>query len=95
MCAVCGSLEAAWVEVPGEGMLYSWTVVHRAADPRFAERVPYVVGVVELSVEPTIRFLGGIVDTDPDGLRAGLPVVATFIESNGDGGVLPYWRASG
>jgi uncharacterized OB-fold protein len=56
--------------------------------------VPYVVGVVELSVDPTIRFLGGIVDTDPDGLRAGLPVVATFRESDGDG-VRPYWRASG
>jgi uncharacterized protein len=92
VCAVCGSLEITWVEVCGEGVLYSWTIVHRAADLRFADRVPYVVGVVALAEDPGIRFLGGVVDTDLEELRADLPVVATFRDSGADG-VLPYWRA--
>jgi len=92
LCAACGSLDIAWVELPPEAKLYSWTVVHRAADPRFVERVPYVVGVVELACDPSIRFLGGIVDTDPEDLRVGLPMVATFSET-ADDCVLPYWRA--
>src|SRR5207302_7168705 len=53
-CLACGGRRLEWVESSGRGRLYSFSVVHRTADPAFAQDVPYVFGVVELEEGPRI-----------------------------------------
>ena len=49
------------------GSLYSWTVIHLAADPAYATETPYTVGLVEL--DDGTRLYGRIVGVDHDDLR--------------------------
>ena len=52
------------------GALYSWTVIHLAADPVYAAETPYTVGLVEL--DDGTRLYGRVVGVDHDDLRDGL-----------------------
>lgn len=55
------------------GRLYSWTVIHMAADPVYAAEVPYVVGLVELATDGgPARVYGRVIGVDHDELRDGL-----------------------
>lgn len=44
----CAGGEFEWVEVAPRGTVYSWSVVHRSFLPGGRDRVPYVVGMVDL-----------------------------------------------
>jgi uncharacterized OB-fold protein len=74
VCTTCASTDLVWADAVGTGVLASWTTVHRAPNPFYAEMVPYVVGIVELDEGP---WLYGLIDAEP---RAGLRVRATFPE---------------
>ena len=63
VCPECLSAAHAWIEVKGEGRIYSFVVFQRAFHPSMADRIPYVVAVVELDEGPS--FLTNIVDCDP------------------------------
>ncbi len=71
-CGGCGSALWSWQPVGGRGRLFTWTVTHRAADPAFAEHVPYVVAVVEL--DEGARVVGNIFGVDPPTLAHAHPV---------------------
>lgn len=75
LCPQCGSLGLIWFKASGEGAVYSFTVVRRAAGA-FGPAVPYVVAYVELAEGP--RVLTNIVDCDPGLVRIGLPVRCVF-----------------
>ena len=47
-CPVCRSQGLAWVDLPGTGTVYTFTVVRHAVLPIVREHVPYVIAVVEL-----------------------------------------------
>jgi uncharacterized OB-fold protein len=91
VCANCGSFDTSMKEVAPGGAIFSWTTVHRAASPAFAERVPYIVGVVELDAVPSVRMLGGVDGVAPEQISVGMRVTAVFRDS-GDGVVRPWWR---
>ena len=42
----------AWVPASGTGEVFTYTVFHHAYDPRFADRVPYTLAVVQLDEGP-------------------------------------------
>jgi uncharacterized OB-fold protein len=67
-----------WTRVSGRGTLFSWVVVQRAFLPAFADMVPFVTALVSLAEEPAVRVPTYIVDTDPQRLRADMPVEAVF-----------------
>lgn len=69
-CPRCASREVGEQPAAPVGALYTWTVVHLAADPAYAGDVPYVVGLVELG--DGARLYGRVVGVDHDDLRAGL-----------------------
>ena len=46
-CQACGS-NWTWERTEGKGQVFSWTVIHRALHPGFAEALPYAAVVVEL-----------------------------------------------
>lgn len=89
-CPECAEWVAEWTEVRGSGRLYSWTVVHRTRQPWFADRTPYVVGIVTLDPDHTIRMVGRC-EIDPAVARDGLHLQVGF-EDAGHRVHLPYWR---
>jgi uncharacterized OB-fold protein len=90
-CARCLSTSTHWGEVRGAGTLYSWVVIHRARRPELREHVPFTVAVVALDDDPTIRFLGGLINATDTELTIGQPVEVRF-EPDGLGAVRPYWH---
>ena len=89
-CPRCFSPTARWVETPGRGSLYSWTVVHRTLNREFAATVPYVVGMIALAGMPGIRMVGRV-DADPGLLVEGLELDVVFSDTR-HGVRLPLWR---
>ena len=69
-CPRCASREVTNAAAAAAGSLYSWTVIHLAADPAYATETPYTVGLVEL--DDGTRLYGRIVGVDHDDLRDGL-----------------------
>jgi len=65
MCPACRGRSSSWKEVPGTGSIYTFTVVHQAFLPDLAERVPYVVAVVDLDEGGGARLVTNIVDAAP------------------------------
>lgn len=75
-CPSCGSGELTWRPVSGRGALHTFTVARRATHPKLADRVPYVIAIVELDEGP--RLTSTVVDVDPDTLRIGQRLVVGF-----------------
>lgn len=74
LCRRCRSVDLAWYDVPGTGTIYSYTIVHRAMIPSLAERLPYVVIVVQLDDAGDARLVSNLVDSDVAAVTVGLPV---------------------
>jgi uncharacterized OB-fold protein len=55
MCPACRSLAHTWERASGRGVIYSYSVAHRAFHPWWQERVPYAIATVEL--EEGVRML--------------------------------------
>ena len=47
-CFACQSQAFEWVDLPGTGTIYTYTVVRHPLAPQLADVVPYVSGVIEL-----------------------------------------------
>lgn len=69
-CPRCASRDVSSEPAPATARLYSWSVIHMAADPVFAPETPYVVGLVELG--DATRLYGRITGVSHDDLRDGL-----------------------
>jgi uncharacterized OB-fold protein len=69
VCPFCASEETEWVESPGKGAIYSYSVMRRAPEP-------FALAYVTLAEGPTV--LANIVDCDFDALAIGQAVTFTF-----------------
>ena len=53
-----------WVDHPGRGIVYSFTIVHHPVAPELAEHVPYVIALVDFPDAPgarlVVNILGGV-----------------------------------
>jgi hypothetical protein len=77
-CPSCSSDGLRWTPVSGEATLFSWAVVRRAFLPAFADMVPFVTALVALSDDPAVRLCSYVVDVEPEGLRAEMPLHVAF-----------------
>ncbi len=75
-CEACGSFDWNWQASSGKATLFSWTIIHRALHPAFAEEVPYAAVVVEM--EEGVRLVSRLHDVANDELRIGLPLEILF-----------------
>ena len=75
-CTNCLRENPEFVESPGVGTIYTFTVIRRAPLPAFAARVPYVLAFVDL--DEGVRLVTNIVDCDPQSVRIGQRVRARF-----------------
>jgi uncharacterized OB-fold protein len=79
-CFVCQHHEFEWVDLPGTGTIYAFTVVRHPLSPDLRDVVPYVSGVIELdgTQGAGARMIANIVDCDPDAVRIGDRVRIVF-----------------
>ena len=84
MCHACNSMRLDWQPVSGEGVVYSWVVVHHAPAPGFQDETPYVVAWIELPEQAGLRILSNIVGCAADRVRAGMRVRVEFRDVSQD-----------
>lgn len=90
VCPHCLSGNTEWVESEGMGIVYSFTIVHKAP-PAFQGDTPYVVALIEL--KEGVRMLSNLVTDEPDKVRIGMPVKVIFEKTASDI-VLPKFIAA-
>jgi uncharacterized protein len=79
-CFNCQGVTFDWIELPGTGTVFSFTVVRHPLRPALAAIVPFVSGVVDLdgTQGAGARMLANIIDCDPDTIKIGDPVRVVF-----------------
>ena len=75
ICPFCMSAETVWEESPGEGVIYTYSVMHRSPSG------PYAIGYVTLNEGPAV--LTNFVGVAPDGLSIGMKVKVRFQDTEG------------
>ena len=89
-CWSCRGQDVEWVELPGRGTVYTFTVTRQALIPQLKGSVPYVVAVVDLEGAPGARLVGNIVDVDPDTVCVGMAVTVTWDDLD-EHTTIPRW----
>ncbi len=70
-----GKMNLEWKEVSGNGTLYSYTVTHVPA-LGFEDKVPYLVGLVEL--DEGVRIISNLSGITEDNVKLGMPLRVTW-----------------
>ncbi len=89
LCPRCKSDSLEWEELPGTGVVYSFSVIWRPAHPGMANEVPYIVALVE--IEEGVRLMTNLVGCDPEEVRVGMKVEVVF-EKLSDEISIPLFR---
>lgn len=76
ICPACGADRLGWDQVSGLGRVFTYTVARKPTHPAFADRVPYIIAVVELDEGP--KLTTNVVGIDPEDVSIGLPVRASY-----------------
>lgn len=87
----------SWRESSGKGTVYAFSVQHRPANPTMAERVPYVVALVDLQAgddAAAVRVMSNVVNCDHSSVEIGQAVSLTW-EPLSDGRNLPQFEPVG
>ena len=80
-CPQCRSPEIEPEPVSGRGVVVSYTVNHQAWFPHVP--VPYVVALVELDEQSSIRLITNLLTVPVDSVRVGM-AVEVYFEQHGD-----------
>jgi uncharacterized protein len=88
-CPHCHAESLGWRDSSGDGTVYSYTVVRHATHFAFADKIPYVLAIVELAEGP--RLVTALTGIAPDEVRVGLRVHAVFRPVT-DAVTLPYFE---
>ncbi|NDZ18847.1 hypothetical protein C7T35_37930 [Variovorax sp. WS11] len=89
LCPHCWSDVLQWVESRGDGVVHTFSVIHRAPTPAFAAGAPYVIAMIDLDEGP--RMFANVIGESALAVRIGDRVKVTF-EDRGDGARLPQFR---
>jgi hypothetical protein len=90
-CPGCLSEHLTWTLVDGRGRVYTFTVAEQATAPPFADELPQLLALVELT--EGVRVSTTLVDVEPGAIRVGMPVEPVF-DHGGDGITLLRYRPS-
>ena len=82
-CPTCLSDRLTWTAVAGDGFVYTFTVAEQPTAPPFADEVPQLLAVVELT--EGVRVSTTLVEVRRDMIDIGLSVVPVF--DHGDDGI--------
>jgi len=79
-CPSCHHHGGDWTALSGEGVVRSFVVVHRAFDPAFSDRVPYVVAHVALDGAGDVTLIGNVLSDPADSVAIGQRVAVEFLD---------------
>jgi uncharacterized OB-fold protein len=82
-CPACLSDRLTWTTVDGLGTIYTYTVAEQATALPFADEVPQLLAIVELT--EGVRMSTTLVDVEPGAITIGMPVTPVF--EHGDDGI--------
>jgi uncharacterized OB-fold protein len=74
VCPGCLSAAMAPRALSGRGTVYTYTVAEQAFHPFWADRLPYVLVVVDLAEQPGLRLVSELVGVAEDEVAVGMPV---------------------
>lgn len=78
VCPECLGRDLAPEAVSGRGVVATFTVNHQQWNPTVP--VPYVIALVEIDEQPSVRLMTNIVGCEPDDVRIGMRVKVRFAE---------------
>jgi uncharacterized OB-fold protein len=87
ICPECLSQDVAPEAVSGRGRVVSFTV---NVQPFIPGSDPYVIGLVAIDEQESVRLMTNLVEAEPEGISVGMAVEVSF-EENGDV-YLPLFR---
>ena len=70
-CPVCHSAEVEWTPASGRGRVYTYTVAYHATHAAMADKVPYVIALVDLEEGP--RILTNLRHCTEESVQIGMP----------------------
>jgi uncharacterized OB-fold protein len=76
ICPACRTRTLEPQPVSGRATVATYTVNHQPWIPGFDP--PYVIAIVEIAEQPSVRLMTNLVGVDPDDVRIGMPVQVTF-----------------
>lgn len=76
ICPQCRSKDMATQPVSGRATLASFTINHQRWMP--GPEIPYVVAIVEIAEQPSLRLTTNLVRCAPEAVRIGMPVRVVF-----------------
>jgi uncharacterized OB-fold protein len=96
-CFNCQSRDFEFVELPGTGEIFSFTVVRHPLHPDLLGACPYVSGTVHLdgTQGAGARMLVNIIDCDPDAVKIGDRVEVVFEHVNEEMSVARFRPVAG
>lgn len=75
-CGDCWSDDTEWVKSAGTGVVYTYSVIRQAGHSFFRDKLPYIIGYVEL--DEGIRMMTNFIDVEPEQIKVGMPVEVAF-----------------
>jgi uncharacterized OB-fold protein len=87
MCPECFSVDLKWKELPKQGKLLTYTVIH-VSPKKFQQLTPYAVGIIEL--EEGTRLPGMMKNVDLDKIKVGMNL-AVDVEKESMSEEWPQW----
>jgi uncharacterized protein len=87
ICDNCYGQEFDWVEIPGEGKLLTYTIIH-VAPPQFQAMAPYIVGIVQLKND--LKLPGMVSGVPENSLKIGMALSIDF-KACSVGQTWPQW----
>jgi uncharacterized OB-fold protein len=91
LCCHCWSDQVEDFASSGRGTVWTHSVVYRNSTPGYADKVPYVVGLVEL--EGGVRVFGNVLGDSPENVTIGTQVELTFARTAG-GQMIPLFTVA-
>jgi hypothetical protein len=83
MCPVCHSLEFEIIDLAGDGVVYSYAILHHPQNPAF--EYPVLAALIDL--DEGVRVLSNLVEVEPSEITVGMPVTVDFLPTRHDGAV--------
>lgn len=83
ICTCCFSTEFSWAPITGRGVVYTYTIVHRAPTPAYQASAPYAI--VHVTMDEGFRMIGTLTGVDPESVAIDAPVRAVYRD------VSPEW----
>ncbi|MSQ42029.1 MAG: DNA-binding protein [Dehalococcoidia bacterium] len=93
ICYHCHSFNLGYQKVSGRGRLYTWERVWHPLHEKVADRVPYIIAIVELPDAGNVRMVGNLVGDPLQQVRIGSEVEVVFEDhATADPYTLVQWR---